>query len=407
VGIAIGPGASVHISGDVHYYPIKLRAPLRQVFDPLIEDRMKLFGGREACFIRIAEFIQNPAGGYLMITAPAGFGKTALLANLVGHTPQAFAYHFFTPLYRDGLSEEFFLRNVVEQMAQWHGHSEQLPDRLSELGALYQKFIAEPLEDTQVLVLDGLDEVTTWKLAPYLSRRLPSKLHLVLTVREVGQDWAGDYNLPSYQTSHLPLGGLTRDDVAKVLRAAGRGAIVLAEVPKSLDEVMRVSAYQDNEHLGADPFYVRLLAEDAAEGLLTPENITQQPKGLHAYLDKWWQEIKHIAGDAPARDLFGTLTMALGPIGRADLEAINPTLVDAWAGDFFEDVLRKNRRFVAYDGSDAYQIAHPRLRQYLRTQIKTVPYQDKILAYGAEWQRHYSPYVLKYYARHLVEAGQK
>ena len=39
VGIAIGTGASVRIYGDVHYYPIKLRAPLREVFDPLLEDR--------------------------------------------------------------------------------------------------------------------------------------------------------------------------------------------------------------------------------------------------------------------------------------------------------------------------------------------------------------------------------
>jgi tetratricopeptide (TPR) repeat protein len=407
VGIAMGANASVNIMGDVNYYPIKLRAPLRNVFKPLIEERTKLFGGRSTAFTSIASFIHNTSSGYLVVTAPAGFGKTALIANLVDRTPDAFAYHFFAPLdWKESLNEECFLRNALEQMAQWHGYKEELPDSLNELSALYQKLVDEALEKTQVLILDGLDEVTQWKLAPYLSRRLPENLHFILTVRDVGQDWASDYNVPADQIVHLPLGGLTREDVAQVLRAAGHGAITFAEDAKLLEEVMRVSAYQADETLGADPFYVRLLAEDAADGSLTPENIVGQPKGLNSYLDRWWQEVKQMAGDTPARDLFGTLTVALGWISRADLEALNPSLVDAWAADFFDEVIHKIRRFVAYDESQGYAIAHPRLRQYMRTKIKTDAYHEKLLAYCAAWQKHYSPYALKHYARHLAEAGK-
>jgi hypothetical protein len=407
VGIAIGTGASVMILGDVHYYPIRLRAPLREVFDPLLEDRTALFGGRKPTLARIADFVQDPTGGYLVVTAPAGFGKTALMANLVSGTPEAFAYHLFTSTYvSDGLSEDFFLRNVVEQLAQWHGHVEPLPERLHELSALYHKFIDGSLEHTQVLVLDGLDEVTTWKLKRYLSRRLPPNLHIILTVRDVGQDWAAEYGLPADQTEHLPLGGLTRDEVAQVLQAAGEGAVVFAYDPALLDEVIRVSAYQADEALGADPFYVRLLAEDAAEGLLTSENITEQPQGLEAYLDTWWQEVKELAGEQPVRDLFGTLTVALGPIRRADLGAINPSLVDKWAEDFFDDVLRQVRRWVVGNAERGYALAHPHLRQYMRTRIKTEPYLDRLLAYCASWQEHHSAYALRYYAQHLAEAGQ-
>jgi hypothetical protein len=55
-------------------------------------------------------------------------------------------YHFFTPLYgTDSLREDFFLRNVVQQMAEWHGHTEQLPYDLNELRALYQRFLDGPL----------------------------------------------------------------------------------------------------------------------------------------------------------------------------------------------------------------------------------------------------------------------
>jgi hypothetical protein len=184
VGIAIGAGASVRIYGDVHYYPIQLTAPLREVFDPLIEDRVRLFGGRETVLARIGAFIQDPAGGYLVVIAPLGFGKTALMAMLASKTPEAFAYHFFTPLYgTDSLREDFFLRNVVQQMAEWHGHTEQLPYDLNELRALYQRFLARPLERTCILVLDGLDEVTTWNLLPYLRGLLTKRKKLYATLR--------------------------------------------------------------------------------------------------------------------------------------------------------------------------------------------------------------------------------
>jgi len=405
VGIAIGTGASVKIYGDVHYYPITLRAPLREVFDPLLENRTALFAGRDAVLAQIGEFIQNPAGGYLVITAPAGFGKTALMANLVSRTPQAFAYHFFTSTYvADGLSEDFFLRNVVEQMAEWHGHKGVLPSTLHELSALYHKFLDEPLGRTQVLVLDGLDEVASWKLNQYLSRRAPPQLHIILTLRDLGQNWTREYGLPVDQIEHLPLGGLNRDEVAQVLKAAGQDAVVFAEDARLLNEVMRISAYQADEALGADPFYVRLLAEDVAEGRLTPENIADQPQGLDAYLDTWWQEVKKLAGDQPARDLFGTLTVALGPICRADLEAINPSLVDEWAEDYFEDVLNQVRRCVVGDAIHGYSLAHPRLQQYMRTRIKAGSYQEEVLSYCANWQKHRSPYALAHYAQHLAEA---
>ena len=42
-------------------------------------------------------FLARPDRSRLMVTAPAGFGKTALLANLVASKPEAFAYHFFAP----------------------------------------------------------------------------------------------------------------------------------------------------------------------------------------------------------------------------------------------------------------------------------------------------------------------
>lgn len=402
IGVAIGHGASVQIYGNIHYYPIILQAPLRNVFTPLIEDRTRIFGGRSAVFTRIAQAIQQDQGSVLVITAPAGFGKTALLATLISQTPAAFAYHFFTPLYGDSsLSEVFFLRNVVEQMAQWHGHTEQIPLDPNELRALYQGFFDKPLNHLRLLVLDGLDEVQTWSLAPYLSRRLPDGLHLILSVRDVGQDWLRDYQLPIDQVTHLPLDGLMLDEVAEVLRTVGHNGVALAEDPARLVQILQAAAYKNDPTLGGDPFYVRLLAEDVGTGLITAATVGQPPQGLEGYLNRWWQIIRQQAGDQTVRDLFGTLTAALGPINRTDLETINPNLVDDWDVGYFDIVLSQVRRFVVGSAEQGYMLAHPRLRTYLSSCIKTKPYCEKLLAYCAQWKHHQSRYALAYYADHL------
>ncbi len=409
VGIAIGTGAAVNIHGDIHYYPIKLRAPLRAVFRPLIDHLSGLFGGRARAFREIADFIRRPRGGYFVVTAPAGFGKTALMANLVSNTPEAFAYHFFTPLYGDDtLTELFFLRNVVEQMALWHEHDEELPERINDLRALFHRFVDEPLDRTQVLVIDGLDEVMGWRLEPYLSRPLPEHLHVIASVRDVGQDWRGLYGFPADQTLHLPLEGLDRDEVADVLRAVGRPGAQLAGDDELLSRVCEIVNYEADGTLGADPFYARYLAEDVRDGVLHPANLSDQPRGLEAYLDRWWQQIKKLAGDAPTRDLFGTLAVALGPIRRDDLEAANPSLVDDWAGDFFLEVLDKVRRMVMGNAEQGYALVHPRLRLYLADTKrigKIGHYRDRLVDFCAKWRSRPSHYAMNHFAAHLAEAG--
>ena len=383
-----------------------LHAKYHEVFKPLIENRLTLFGGRNTVLTQINNFINKLSGSYLVIKAPAGFGKTSLMAKLVNEAPKTFAYHFFAT-YEEARSvtEEGFLRNVVEQIADWHGYNNTLPEKLSDLQALYHNLLDKPLEHTHVLTIDGIDEVN-WKISSYLSRRLPDNLHIILTVRDVGQDLTVDYDFPSYQTEYLQLGGLSRDDVTDVLQQTGKQAEVFADNPTLIDEVMRISAYQEEPSLGADPFYVRWLAEDIALGRLNAGNIATQPKGLKKYLDTWWQDIKKSAGEQPIKDLFGTLTAALGAINRQDLESINHSLVDEWAADKFDDILSQVRRFVIGNEERGYAIAHPRLRQYMRFKIKTKIYNSKLLDLCASWHENHSLYALRYYAEHLRDAKQ-
>jgi hypothetical protein len=83
-----------------------------------------------------------------------------------------------------------------------------------------------------------------------------------------------------------------RDEVAAVLTAAGRPGHTIAADTQALDLLLVVSAYANDPNLRADPFYVRLLAEDIAAGVITIAYLADQPRGLEAYLDRWWQDIR-------------------------------------------------------------------------------------------------------------------
>ncbi len=404
LGIAIDVGDSVALYRNVEYLPVRLRAPLRDAFRPLIEDRQRYFGGRRSAIDSLMAFIGGPHAGYCVVSAPAGFGKTALSASLVVGAGGSIAFHFFTPLYgQETLSEAFFLKSVLEQMAALHGEVWELPPTLDELRAAYQRAIDSPLAGTGVLVLDGIDEVRGWSLAPYLSRTLQTGLRVIVTVRDVGQNWRGEYRFPPAQLLHVELDGLDRAGVGAVLSAvAGMGA-ELGQGERMRDAVFALAGGDDRQSRGADPFYVRFLAEDLDAGRLTAANLAAAPRGLEAYLDQWWREIRELAGDAPVRDLFGMLTVAAGALTRTELEALQPSLVDEWLADRFEEVLAKVRRVVVRDAAGGYSLIHPRLREFMLRRVRIEGYRERLLAYCRDW-RSGSHYALGHVGLHLAEA---
>ncbi len=280
------------------------------------------------------------------------------------------------------------------------------PTTLSAWVALYHELLARPFDQPHVLVLDGLDEVKDWSLRPYLNVELPVNLKLVVTIRDVGQPWAEEYGFPDKQTHHLALDGLTRADVAEVLRMAGPVATAFAGDAKLLDRVVDVTTPSDAV-AGSDPLYVTFLADDIEKKQVTAANIAATPRKLEAYLALWWKAIQTQAkADVAARDLLGTLAAALGPVGRDDLAAMHPSLVSNWMDDPLSRVTGGLRRAVAGSDADGYAFAHPRFRDYVRRYPEIKGYEEKLVAYCRGWREHdkrwYAP---RYTIRHFAKAG--
>jgi hypothetical protein len=392
-----------------------LRAPLRSVFARLLQDHTVLFAGRDTVVASIDRFLHERPAGYLVVSAPPGYGKTALMAHLIRGGGDAYAYHFFAPIYaQDSMREAFFLRSVVEQMAAWHADHRPLPTEsdLPELRALFQTYLDRAAPGTRVLVLDDVDEVVGWELTPYLGGRLPDGLHVILTTREPGGSL--DYariSLPFDQTDFLQLEGLRQNEVRDVLVAAGGQAAALAGRPDVIAEIVRIAVLDSDAEGRADPLYLRFLVEDLRDQRLSPASLAERPRGLNGYFQAWYATVLHAHGTEALRGLCATLVCARGPLHRDDLQRLHPDLAGRWLNGDLDQVLASGRRFFTNDAAGRYAIAHPRLKEYLRERIHA---DDPRLLAGAEqrllslcqwWREQPSDYALRFYSRHLLETS--
>ncbi|HMF94036.1 MAG TPA: DUF4062 domain-containing protein [Vicinamibacterales bacterium] len=384
----------------------------RYVFEPLFADYAR-FGGREHDIARIEAFLDSANASYLVVSAPAGYGKTALAVKTIDQYRDDCAYHFFTTRYASGslremLGEQGFLRNTVQQLRLWDVpalDSWQSPTTLSGWVAAYHALVKRDLRERHLLVVDGLDEVGGFSLKPYFNVAPGTNLKIITTVRDVGQDLADEYGFPAGRTSYLALSGFSASDVAAALRLAGKKAGAFADQSSLLAKVITVTTPQGTV-AGADPLYVTFLADAIERGNVTAANVGRQPRRLEDYLADWWKATVAEAGTKEALDLLGTLAAALGPIGRDDLIALHEELRGSWTDDPIRRLVTSMRRVVAGSDQDGYAFAHPRFRDYVRKFPEVAPFDAKLLAYCEGWRGQPRRYALTYAVKHLAQAGK-
>ncbi|WP_306900532.1 WD40 repeat domain-containing protein [Arthrobacter sp. B1I2] len=398
---------------------------LRTNFSQLLDDPdYAVFAGRDDAFQVIETFLAGPSA-VLAVTAPAGLGKTALLAELVRRQPSDSVYHFFNARYENGewLDEVFFLRSMIQQFDPGGGSRAKMD--LASLRAIYRRFLlrsgsvasfqsAKP----KTIILDGLDEVRGWSPATYISGRLADDTHVIVSIRDTGQDWHEDYQLRRTTVTELPLQGFDGTAVAAVFEATGDLSSDLIRQPGAVSTIMDRAAYvQDgvdrrsgSSFPSADPLYVRFLAEDANTPGVTLQDLTSKPRGLSSYLDRWWLELCNVAGDQVPIKLFAVLTVSFGPLTRDDLAAAVPEHVNdplGYTTDWFErKLLPRIRRVVSGNNSIGYSLTHPRLRQHFLEKFTPTLLNEArqdLLNYCSAWSESESRYGVTNYPFHLAE----
>ena len=384
--------------------PRPIRAALRRRVDALLL-RHRPLGGRHDELAALDAAVAAAAGGYVFVTAPSGFGKTALLAHWTiraGDAGREPVYHFISR--EEGVADEqFALLSLCQQLVSIHGLTGEVPVLTPELRTLTSLLLATPPPDGRriTVVLDGLDEALGWSPGPDLFPDLPAGVCVILSARETaGVDWLTQLRLgPERVQRTLRLHALDDTEIADVFERTGERAAAYVADPGRRERVASAS--------GGDPFYVRLLAEDVQAG--EHRDGSAPPAGLHAYLTRWWEELAADVDIQPqeAYDLLGFLVVARGPLRVSDLTQVSETLQ---RGALVKRELGgKLRRYLVGSADAGYALCHSRFRQYLEQAVfedETDAYRTKLVAYCGRWRETRSAYALSHYAAHLAEAGE-
>ena len=393
------------------------------------------FGGRDSDLRNLNTWLDDrEAPPYMLMAAPAGRGKSALLVNwsqqLLTRNDLAVVFVPVSIRFRTNLASVVFAASTA-RLAALHGENLPDPNASAEvLRGMTADYLSRPLTDGRqlLLILDGVDEAAGWEAGPDLfSLTPPEGLRVVVSARYLAGDtdtntWLRrlGWDRPGLATAP-DLSPLSRQGVADVLQKMG---VPLDRLSKRVDIVAELHRLSEG-----DPLLVRLYVDDLWDrretaARLQPEDLQDISPGLEGYFDRWWEDQRQLWDrDAPlrepgVRELLNLFACSLGPLSREDiLNLASPEAeLNTWT---LEDALRPLARFVIGDGDNqGYAFSHPRLGAYFYDKLsgrERQSIESRFVVWGEDTLKALndgklppdgaSPYIVQYYGAHLERAG--
>ena len=288
------------------------------------------FGGRQAQFRELENWLDGGREQYYVLTAPAGTGKSALIVRFIDRASflDRYAHAFFPISLRFNTHRQ---RDILLYLATllWDHHRPQNVERPSNADgvmALEDVIVdlirRKPEGDRGLLiVLDALDEASDWEAGSeslLFLREAHPRLKFLLTAREHGQllgpeDWARHLGIRG--KSRLGrLGNLTLDGVAEVIDSRrdyfdSRIKDYLQNKKATLSDVSIDEVEQFKQELAerlyvlsenGDPLLLHLylaavMQEDDALPKLTMEELASSnliKPGYESYFARWFDEMR-------------------------------------------------------------------------------------------------------------------
>ena len=399
------------------------------------------FGGREAELARLDVWLDDPEETpYLLLSAPAGRGKSALLARwnrrLLTRGDLAVAFFPISVRFRTNLAGVVFAALTARLAALTTRpaalHNDELPasaDTPVEIWrGLLSDYLRRPLPGGRrlLLIVDGVDEAADWEPGPDLFPLAPPPgLRVVLSARSLvgdGDAWLRKLGWERRGLA-LPLGLdlLTVEGVADVLQHMG---FPLDRLGRRVDVVGQLHRLSEG-----DPLLVWLYVNDLwkrgeAAVRLQPEDLETIPPGLHGYLSRWWEDQQRLWGQRepllrPAVEaLLNLLACALGPLSREDVLHLAPPEVRLTTWTLGEALCPLNRLVIGDGQHQGFAFSHPRLGVYFYEELTPTERQAmerrfrswgettlKALNEGQLPPERASAYLVQYYAAHLERSG--
>jgi hypothetical protein len=361
-------------------------------FSTFAMDSALMFVGRDEVLSELAEFLETISIPYGILKAYAGMGKTAFLANLYNHSNSQellplkmhqkiiWAFHFCARFEGRDRPEVCF-RSIIGQVSQElkfnpkdyfeDDVSKFREERVPEFFYKVSQALAE--NEQLVVIIDALDESeleSDESISRFLPDFLPPKIRFILSFRvddtasnpvvENSIGHLSEQNRYHFKTAN-PLDGLNRADVRTFLEKLAPGQSILQ---KTLEQVWLTA---NTHQRGADPFFLRFVAQSIRDGradLSRPETL---PVSLEDAFDEIWLQLPEDKNFLLHRIL---LTLALMfDLGDdeffADYFNYHKVLPETFLYPVDIALIRiKAGKLLRYDG-DRYGLFHDRFRAFL------------------------------------------
>lgn len=355
------------------------------------------FGGRDDALQMLDAWLADTTP-YLLLAAPAGRGKSALLVHWLDSLKEYknLALAFVPISIRFGSNmERVFYAALAARLAFLHG--DDIPNSPETFTAVYRglvsDYLSKPLADgrTLLVVLDGLDEAADWQAGvDFMPAELPAGVRVVVSARFLAGDadslpWLRRLNWERNGLASAPfLAPLSQDGVRDVLFKMG---CPLDELSRNVDIVAKLYGLSIGDPLLVGLYVGDLWTKGNEITRLKPEDLADIQPGYKGYFDRWWEDQKKLWNkDKPwlakhVRTVRNLLARALGPLFRDDFQALVPEL----ESDYISDALDALQRFIIGNNqTQGYTFSHPRLGQYF-WEVLTPTEQTQVEEHFLNW----------------------
>jgi WD40 repeat protein len=154
--------------------------------DLFINLNSESFIPRDGDFDALDDYLKNDKNGLFVLTAPAGYGKSMLLANFITQKSKEYRYRFFNRFCgaSDLGSQQYPLwKTIFDEANIPCPHS--LADLQEELDNLFEKLAERPT----VIIIDAINQLPDGlDMLQWLPEQLPAGLKIILSTKEDNTD---------------------------------------------------------------------------------------------------------------------------------------------------------------------------------------------------------------------------